>query len=78
MGWEWGWGWGWESRSSPSALDCRTVRQRRFTSSFRLASAAKKFPTLSCTRDLVPRHRFPVVSCLTQPQVALSALKSGL
>ena len=74
MGWEGGWG----SRSSPSALDCRTVRQHRFTSSFRLASEARKFPTLSCTMDLVPRHRFPVASSLTQPQIDSSALKSGL
>ena len=68
---------GWESRSSPSAIDCRTVRQRRCTSSFQLASEARKFPTPPCTRDLVPRHKFPVASSLTQPQIASSALKSG-
>jgi hypothetical protein len=38
----------------------------------------KKFPTLCCTAALVPRHRFPVASALTQPQIASSALKSGL
>ena len=61
-----------------SALDCRTVRQRRLTSSFRLDSPWRKFPTLSCTRALVPKHRFPVASSLAQPQTASSALKSGL
>ena len=34
--------------------------------------------TLSCTWALLPRHRFPVASSLTQPQTAASALKSGL
>ena len=32
----------------------------------------------SRTRDLVPKHRFPVAASLTQPQIASSALKSGL
>ena len=36
-----------ESRGSVSALDCRTVRQRRLTSSFRLDSPARNLPTLS-------------------------------
>ena len=35
---------GWEFRRSASALDCSTVRQRRLTSSCRLASPAEKFP----------------------------------
>ena len=35
-------------------------------------------PTLCCTRALLARHRFPVASSLTQPQIASSALKSGL
>ena len=73
-----GWEGGWESRSSPSALDCRTVRQRRFTSSFRMDSPQRKFPTLSFTRALVPKHRFPVASSLAQPQMASSAPPSGL
>ena len=60
------------------ALDCRTVRQRRLTSSFRLDSPSRKFPTLSCTKALVPKHRLPVASSLAQPQTASSALKSGL
>ena len=34
--------------------------------------------TLCCTKNLVPRHWFPVASCLAQPQTASSALKSGL
>ena len=29
-------------------------------------------------QDPVPRHRFPVASSLNQPQIASSALKSGL
>ena len=65
-------------RRSASALDCRTVRQRRFTSSLRLASPARNLPTLSCTKSLLPRHRFPVASSLAQPHIASSALKSGL
>ena len=35
-------------------------------------------PTLSCTRALLPRHRFLVASSLAQPQMASSPLKSGL
>ena len=73
-----GWHWGWDSRRNLSALDCRMVRQRRLTSSFRLDSPWRKFPTLSCTEALVPKHRFPVASSLAQPQTASSALKSGL
>ena len=67
-----------ESRRSASALDCRTVRQRRLTSSFLTHRLARKPLTLSCTKALVPRHRFLVASSLTQPQTASSALKSGL
>ena len=63
---------------SVSALDCRTVRQRRLTSSFRLDSPARNLPTLSCTATLLPRHRLPVASSLAQPQIASPALKSGL
>ena len=73
-----GWEWGWEFRSSPSALDCRTVRQRRWTSSLLLGSLWRKLPTLSCTRALVPKHKFPVASSLAQPQTASSAVKSWL
>ena len=69
---------GWESRRRDSALDCRTVRQRRLTSSFRLVSLARKLPTLSCTAALLPKHRFPVASSRAHPQLASSALKSGL
>ena len=71
-------GLGWDSRRNPSALDCRMVRQRRLTSSFRPSSPSRKLPTFSCTSVLVPRHRFPVASSLAQPQTASSALKSGL
>ena len=39
---------------SVSALDCRTVRQRRLTSSFRLDSPARNLPTLSCTAACSP------------------------
>ena len=67
-----------EAGWSASALDCRTVRQRRRTSSFRLASPARKLPTRSRTAALVPRHRFPVASSRAHPQMASSALKSGL
>ena len=74
-----------ESRRSASALDCRTVRQRRLTSSFLFCHTgflphrlARKPLTLSCTAALLPRHRFLVASSLTQPQTASSALKSGL
>ena len=69
---------GGEFGRSASALDCRTVRQRRLTSSLRLTSPARKLPTLCCTKALAPRHRFPVASSLAQPQMASSALKSGL
>ena len=62
----------------PLALDCRVVRQRRFASSFRLASPVRKSVTRSWTKAPVPRHRFPVTSYLTQHQTASSALKSGL
>ena len=51
---------------------------RPLTSSFRMDSPQRKFPTLSFTRALVPKHRFPVASSLAQPQTASSALKSGL
>ena len=71
-------GGGRESRGSVSALDCRTVRQRRLTSSFRLDSPARNLPTRSCTAALLPKHRLPVTSSLAQPQTASSALKSGL
>ena len=54
------------------------VRQRRLTSPLRLASPARKLPTLCCTAALLPKHRLPVASSLTQPQMASSALKSGL
>ena len=54
------------------------MRQRPLTSSFRMDSPQRKFPTLSFTRALVPKHRFPVASSLAQPQMASSALKSGL
>ena len=72
------WESGGESRNSVSAFDCSVVRQRRLTSSFRLARPDRKFPTRSCTAALVPRHRLPVASALAQPQTASSALKSGL
>ena len=72
------WELGRDSRRSASALDCRMVRQRRLTSSFRLASPARNLPTLSCTTALLPKHRFPVTSSRTQPQMVSSALKSGL
>ena len=39
-----GWKGGWESRSSLSARGCRTVRQRRFTSCFRIALACCSAP----------------------------------
>ena len=75
-----------ESRGSVSALDCRTDRQRRLTSSFRLDSPARDLPALFpglrrgrlCTAALLPRHRLPVASSLAQPHIASSALKSGL
>ena len=69
---------GWEARRSALALDCRIVRQRRCTSSFRLVSPVRKLPTLSCTATLLPKHRLPVASSLAHPQIASSALKSGL
>ena len=47
------------------------VRQRRLISSCRLASPARKPPTLSCTASLVPRHRLPVASSLAHPQNGL-------
>ena len=56
----------------------RSGSQRRLTSSFRLVRPARKLLTLSWTASLVPKHRFPVVSSLVQPQMASSALKSGL
>ena len=72
------WESGRESRRNVSALDCRTVRQRRFTSSFRVVRPDRNLPTLSSTASLLPRHRLPVASSLAQPQIASSALKSGL
>ena len=69
---------GWESPRRSSALDCRTVRQRRLTSSFLPDRPAKKPFTLSCTKALAPKHTFPVATSLAQPQMASSALKSGL
>ena len=68
----------WNRGGSISALDCRTVRQRRITSSFRLDSPARNLPTLSRTAGPLPRHTLPVASSLAQPQMALSALKSGV
>ena len=58
-----------------SALDCRMVRQRRLTSSLRLARSPRKLLTLSRTEDLVPRHKFPVASSPAQPETASSAVK---
>ena len=60
----------WKSGSRSLALDCRTVRQRRFTSSFRQARPARKLPALSCTLTLLPKHRFPAAASLAQPQIA--------
>ena len=57
----------WDSHRNSSALDCRTVLQRRLTSSFLPDRLAGNPITLSCTRALVPKHRFPVASALTQP-----------
>ena len=54
------------------------ARQRRLTSSFRLVSLTRKLPTPSCTAALLPKHRFPVASSRTNPQMASSALESGL
>ena len=56
---------GWEARRSEWALDCRIVRQRRLTSSFRLDSPARNLPTLSRTASLLPRYRFPVAPPLS-------------
>ena len=64
-------------RSAP-VFYCRTVRQLRLTPPSRLANQARKWLTLCCTKALVPKHWFPVASCLAQPQTASSALKSGL
>ena len=72
------WDSGQGSCRSALALDCRTVRQRRLTSSFRLASPARNLPTLSCILTLFPNHRMSFISSLAQPQMALSALKSRL
>ena len=58
-----------------SALDYRMVRQRRLNSSLRLARSPRKLLTLSRTRALVPRHKFPVASSLAQPETASSAVK---
>ena len=55
-----------------------SVRRRCLTSSFRLTRPPRNRPTLSCTAALLPRHRLPVASSLAQPQIASSALKSGL
>ncbi len=60
------------------ARACSTVRQRRLTSSRRLDRAVKKSPTFSSTAALVPKHKLAVTSWRTQPQIASSALKSGL
>ena len=64
-----------ESRGRALALDCKTVRQRRFTYSLRLARPARKLPTRSCTLTLLPKHRFPVASSLPQPQDSLIRIK---
>ena len=48
---------GLESRTSASAFDCRTVRQRRFTSSFRLARPARK-PRDPTIREKFNNYRF--------------------
>ena len=56
----------WQERFGPR-LQHR--RQRRLTSPLRLASPARKLPTLSCTLALLPRHRLPVASSLAQPQM---------
>ena len=65
---------GWESRRRDSALDCRTVRQRRLTSSFRLVSLPGSCPSPApplCFPSTGSRSLFPRPS----PE---SALKSGL
>ena len=62
-----------------AARCCRTVRrQRRFTSSLRLFRPARKWLTLSSTLTLLPKHRFLVAYSLAHPQMASSALESGL
>ena len=61
-----------------SAFACSTVRQRRLTSSCRWVSPVKKLPTFSRTAARVPRHWLAVASWRAQPQMASSALKSGL
>ena len=74
----WCWDADWEFRRCSPAFDCRTVRQRRLTSSFLLDRLARKPLTLSRTKALAPRHKFLVASFLTQPQTASSALRFGL
>ena len=59
-----GWALGLDSRRRASALDCRTLRQRRFTSSFRLVRPARKLPILSGIAALLPKHRFSVAFSL--------------
>ena len=41
-------------------------------------SPARNLPTVSFTAALLPKHKFPVASTLAHPQMASSALKSGL
>ena len=57
-----------ESRGSVSALDCRTVRQRRLTSSPAGQPGQEFADPLLHRRP--PRHRLPVASSLAQPQTA--------
>ena len=64
--------------ANASALACRTVRQRRLTSSARPGRSRKKRPTCSRTWAADPKQVLAVTSSRTQPQMASSALKSGL
>ena len=45
---------------------------------FPVGQSGEELLTIFCATASLPRHRLPVASSLTQPQIASSALKSGL
>ncbi len=70
-----------EARSKESVAStkaCNLVRQRDCTSPVRSLSPSRKCAIFSCTLALVPRQVLAVTSPRAQPQIASSALKSGL
>ena len=64
-----------QERFGPRLQDCAAAALDLV---FPACQPSQELPTFSCTAALLPKHRFPVASSRAHPQMASSALKSGL